>query len=631
MIQQRWLESRTKGFAAVFFVAAAVRILYFWHQLENPFNAFPISDSLFYVSEAMKVMSGDWLGDEVFSRGGTAFYRYFLAIFFSLFGKNYLAVAAVQHLMGALTCGLIYLTADRLYGAVIALFIGVWSAFFAPFLFHEGVMLTSAPALLFLVLSLYLHFRSLESGKNLSALGAGFTFGLATLCRPNLLLLAPLYLLWWILSKKRGEAFRTAALYACLIGMALAILPVTARNYAVGNDLVLVTSGGGLNFYMGNNPEATGVFFVPTKTGLRNDTTLYVSSREVAEKDVGRTLKASEVSRYWFGRGLDFIVDSPGRAAELFLTKFVLFWNTWEASDIYDYYFFQRYSPLLANPLGSYAFLSAFGLLGAFLALFSGTLRERFLPAALFTYMMSVLLFFVFSRLRLPVAPFLFLSAGVVLKKIQTSNGAARGGMAIVCIALFLFCQQELDEKMKRSMMPSEAKGFYRLGQRFIQSSDYIKAKALFDLAVRDAPGNPVFRFQAGLAAEMTGDTDAARSSYLKVIENTPVKSNETPPLSVPIDNDRMARYSALTRMGVLSLNEGAIVAAEGYLEEAVKGDPKGLDAYLYLGFAFERGGKIKEAIDIYEAYLLRAPEASRVRERRSMLVRQLDNNRRVK
>ncbi|NIN01520.1 MAG: hypothetical protein GTO24_26530, partial [candidate division Zixibacteria bacterium] len=45
------------------------------------------------------------------------------------------------------------------------------------------------------------------------------------------------------------------------------IAPVTLRNYFVGKDLVLIAWQGGLNFYLGNNPDATGYTPVSPLTG----------------------------------------------------------------------------------------------------------------------------------------------------------------------------------------------------------------------------------------------------------------------------------------------------------------------------------------------------------------------------
>ena len=91
--------------------------------------------------------------------------------------------------------------------------------------------------------------------------------GLAALARPNALLLAPMLLVWllWSLRERLSFARRLALAAALSAGVALLVLPATARNYAVGGDLTLITSSGGSNFFVGNNPEANGSYRIPRR------------------------------------------------------------------------------------------------------------------------------------------------------------------------------------------------------------------------------------------------------------------------------------------------------------------------------------------------------------------------------
>ena len=52
------------------------------------------------------------------------------------------------------------------------------------------------------------------------------------------------------------------------LGIILVISPVTIRNWVVGRDLVLLTSQAGQNFYIGNNPRASGFFEHPDRIRL---------------------------------------------------------------------------------------------------------------------------------------------------------------------------------------------------------------------------------------------------------------------------------------------------------------------------------------------------------------------------
>ncbi len=63
-----------------------------------------------------------------------------------------------------------------------------------------------------------------------------------------------------------------------LLGAILAIAPVTARNWIQGRELVLISSNGGINLYLGNNPrhdETVGLRPGPRLAGARPGAALH--------------------------------------------------------------------------------------------------------------------------------------------------------------------------------------------------------------------------------------------------------------------------------------------------------------------------------------------------------------------
>jgi 4-amino-4-deoxy-L-arabinose transferase-like glycosyltransferase len=81
---------------------------------------------------------------------------------------------------------------------------------------------------------------------------AGIAAGAATLTRPATLIFIALALPWLLLRRHP----RTAT--AMLAGVVIAIGPWTARNVREHGRFVLVSSQGGVTFWTGNNPLATG-------------------------------------------------------------------------------------------------------------------------------------------------------------------------------------------------------------------------------------------------------------------------------------------------------------------------------------------------------------------------------------
>src|ERR1044072_6843319 len=57
-------------------------------------------------------------------------------------------------------------------------------------------------------------------------------------------------------------------------------------------------------------------------------------SIQQAEMAAGRTLKRSEVSRYWSVKAREFIVANPGAWLKLLVRKIGNFWNAFEYDDL---------------------------------------------------------------------------------------------------------------------------------------------------------------------------------------------------------------------------------------------------------------------------------------------------------
>ena len=199
--------------------------------------------------------------------------------------------------------------------------------------FYESVLVQAAldpfltaAALAFLTLGLT---RDDARGFGL----AGAAFGLEILNRPNVLLAVVVVGLGLVGARRmRGALVVTA-------GVAVALAPVTIRNVAVAGEWSALSSQGGLNFYVGNNPAANGAYRpVPgisaTIEGQQFD------ARRAAEQAVGRTLSDGEVSGYFFGRGLDWISAQPAAAATLFLRKLAYVFNAGPIFLNFSYPFF---------------------------------------------------------------------------------------------------------------------------------------------------------------------------------------------------------------------------------------------------------------------------------------------------
>jgi hypothetical protein len=280
-------------------------------------------DSEFYVRLARQAAGGDWaLGREPYFL--SPFYLYFLAVVFVVFKGSLLAAKVVQILLGTAAVGLVIAAGDRWYGRGAGLVAGGVAAATGVFTFNEVVLLQSAVDPFLTALGLYLLSRALLSGRLADFVVAGAALGLQVTNRPNTLLwAAALVVLVGIRPVSRGHLLRSAAV---LGGLALALAPATLRNRAVSGEWILVSSHGGLNFFIGNHAEADGLYrpvpgITPRISGQAED------ARRVAQAAAGRSLSTAEVSAYFYGRSWEWISREPGRALALFLRKLAYVFN----------------------------------------------------------------------------------------------------------------------------------------------------------------------------------------------------------------------------------------------------------------------------------------------------------------
>ncbi len=417
--------------AIVFAVALAVRLVYLGQLNDTPFFDHPVGDSRIYHERALDIAAGDLVGKEAYFHS-SPFYPYFMALVYKVFGVNFTFLRIIQFLIGSANCVVIYLLtrkiSPRRRGPALAA--GLAAAWYGTLVFFDGDLLMITLVLFFTSVSVLLTASLIAPegppgtssrpwGKPAAAVVAGLLLGFAGLGKPNVLLFAPFGVLWiltgftrrWVWARRREVVLYT-------LGCVLAVSPITLRNYLVSKDFVLVSSNAGVNFFIGNNALADGIFMLPADSGLEN-TRLYLSSRDAAEAATGRTgLKPSQVSAYWTSRAFDYMKQRPRDAAALWARKFHLFWNHYEIPNHHNKYFITRaYAPVLNRFAVGYGFVAPLAITGLLLVFLSGPVAPvtRLYVGFILVYMGSLIPFFITARYRLPVVPFLVVFAATGL------------------------------------------------------------------------------------------------------------------------------------------------------------------------------------------------------------------------
>lgn len=386
-----------------------MRLAYWLSVRHAPFVARLVMDSREYDRWALSLASGQPAFPGAYFQ--PPFYPYLLAALYRLGGHHLAAVYLLQIGLAVTGCYALF-RAGRWYGGPRT---GRWAALFAavygPFLFYDVQLLRESLAVTAVSFLLW----ALAAGRARRLWGwwalAGALAGTIALLRENMLLVFPCLVL---LTLERGRVRKRSLTNASALlgGFLLMLLPPALHNHRIGGGLLPTTFRTGVNFYIGNNPEADGTYrpIAPGKEVPQFERTEPV---RIAEHQEGRKLAPPEVSRFWLRRALAWARAEPGAFARLQLHKLRLFWDWYERPDAVDYYYLRELSPVLGLPLLEFGGATVLALAGLWLV------RRRlspWSPVLLFAaaWTVATVLFFLFSRYRLPVVPALLLLAAVV-------------------------------------------------------------------------------------------------------------------------------------------------------------------------------------------------------------------------
>ena len=520
------------GVVAVFALALSAR-LYYLHEIRaSPLFTAPVVDARTYTEDAR------YFSDVSFAGRPAPFwqpplYPVLLGVLFALAGDDLYLPRLIQAVLGALVCVLISLLGLRVFGAGVGLGAGFAAALYGPLIYFGGELL---PTLLACCLNVLVLLLVVGAGGWQRALAAGVLLGLSALAVANVLLCAPVLLGYLYYRQRR---LRSPALL--LLGCALVIAPVAYRNWAVGGDRVLISHNAGINFYIGNNAD-----FEQT-TRIRPGRA-WAELVEMPERRAGIE-QPSAKSRYFFAQSWQYITAEPLDFLGLLAYKGYLFLRGDEIPRNRDLYFARNDSALLSILLWKKGLAFPFGLVAplALVGLF-GVVRSpapegRLLALFVACYALSVVLFFVTGRYRLPAVPvlLLFAACGVrVLWHRPRSGLAAFAALLVLCNVAtgamdpagnahehyYLgYAYEERDmpahaaRHYRRAMVrdPSFAEPLLALAALHGEAERYDEAMDLYRQYLKARPHDADVRFLLGHTALLARRYDEAAAAYSEV------------------------------------------------------------------------------------------------------------------
>jgi 4-amino-4-deoxy-L-arabinose transferase-like glycosyltransferase len=321
----------------LFCVALALRLSHLATVRESPFFTRLWLDLAFFDEWAQRIAAGDWLGSTLFYQD--PLYPYFLGTLYAILGHEPALAVTIQLVLGALVPVLVFDAVRRSIGRAEAWVAGLLAALYVPSIFYEGLVLKSWMDTLLAAAALACLALAVQRGSRAAWAGTGLVFGIACLCRGNLILVLPALGLWMLLdpSSSAGRDVR-ARLITCAVfaaGAAVILGATAVRNRAVSGEWVLTTAQAGQNFYLGNHPWNTR-----------------------GECDPPPFLRTNPKYR----EGVAWIRGNPGRWLHLTWLKLRNFWGAYEIPDNIDLYVYREHAPVLRAPLADFGLVAPLAL-----------------------------------------------------------------------------------------------------------------------------------------------------------------------------------------------------------------------------------------------------------------------------
>ncbi len=479
--QPRDLPARVGYPAVVFFAALALRGVSLALFLGTPYALYPVLDARRYYEWALEILAatpapGPFLYEPLYAYAQVGIY--------ALSGIDFHHILAVQAVAGS-------------FGALLAYFILLdhlppgWSlagalayAVYPVTLLADTLPIKESFASVLLLAALLLLQRHLLSGRTPPLFLSGLLFGLVLLVRENLLALAP-FLFLLLVAARGGAALALRRTLVLLAGIALAVLPVTARNCLVGGDCVLIAASGGSNLFMAFNDRSRGDSFVQPAFARGGPARLTEDSIAEAARLKGRPVTPSEASRFWSREALRYVLDHPGRSLGLLARRFWVSLGNDEISGNYPHEYFSRVNPLIGfNPLG-FGLVLAFGVVGWWCAR-----RDRgalIFPAVFVGTWISFLPFWTLDRFRLPMILPLIAGALFAIREIgrRLRGHDLRGAGALsaaVALVLAVSLPPRLDARRRAEVL---GLAYARGADLYLQAGELARAGVYLDEARR--------------------------------------------------------------------------------------------------------------------------------------------------
>ncbi len=613
----------------IFILALLVRLLYLCESSANPSFVCPTVDSAIYDSAARSLSAGDGMGDAFFRQ--PFFYPFFLTIVYLTSNSSIICAKVIQVLLGCVTCFLTYRLGREAFGRGTGIIAGIITALYGPLIFFEAELLASGWAALWSVVLVLLFLKSSSKKSIWLCFVLGICAALSIITRPTFVPFVAVTVVWLaIIFYRAGDRWRKIALRfgGILTGFLLIAVPIAAQNFRITGHFGILPSSGGINFYIGNNPNYVETLLARPGWDWEEITELPRRSGVVGDQ--------WEQQKFFKQKVINYVFTEPFEFVKGLARKSIQFLNSREMPRCVDVYLFGKWSRLLSLlvwQVGGFGFpfgvLLPLALLGAV-----SYWRQVPVPLLLFVilYPLSIILVFVAARYRVPVIPAMSIMAAAGLLNLV---GVVRElcWRRIVVLSVFgagIVLLSSLPGPFPEEEANFEAELYYNVGTSKGKQGKNREAFAHLSKAVELMPDHAKAHNNLGMALSALNKLDEAISHYRQALQVKPDYARAHTNLAIALKSqgklDEAVKHYRLALQGSLDYakahdnlaialhSQGKFDEAISHFRQALRIKPGDAKVHNNLGVTLYSQGKLDEAVSHFRQALRIKPDYPKAR-----------------
>jgi len=536
----------------VFGFAFAVRLLVLSRFGDSAYFLPTSEDMKFYAEWAKHIAAGQWTDHRAFY--GLPGYPFLLGGIFALIGFDPFSVGFLQILSEAAIAALLFQIAAWAFPGSRARVIGGLAAlgwtFYQPAQALSVILMPTTWAVLLFWGVFCWSARTTSRSLWRPWLGMGLLTGVVAMMVATVFFILPIPIAVAVRNLRRPVAILAAV--ACLLGgVIVGTSPCWLHNYFIAGEPVLLSAHSGLNFWIGNNPDANGYPKLPPGMRASQEGMLRDSIR-MAEKAAGHPLKRAEISRYWSAKANAYIHEHPREWLLLMGIKIKNLWNAAQYDDLSIITPFRDEG--IVTPGLRFGWVAVFAIPG-FVFAWRRHPRSRWIAAAVCLHMAALLPVFVTERYRLAAVPGLLLLAACGLSELQEALARRRwrevsARLAMGAAALWIVTLPQHTNSLW-------SLDVYNSGLKALEIGDMPRAKEKLERALAYTPENAEVNTALGNYWFHASDFPRAKWFYVRALQLDP------------------RTVVALNNLALLEIMEGHFAQAKGLLKATLEIEPE--------------------------------------------------------